>query len=224
MNWLHAAAQAAFSRSAVYLLRLRSERRPDARQARHAPPKLEHLVVEIRAEGVPARGRFDRGVEREAGIVAGVVHRQLLAAGLHCEPFRPTANARRGGATAVGQQVANPFAADHQIEQRQDRRAVPPGQRQPARVFLADQAVLVALDGEGHRPARRNRIHPRPVQHLVGGEDALQILVQQQAAERQDRLILRLVRFGVTPSETRQPAAADRASVAVIFDRLARRM
>lgn len=67
------------------------------RKARHRLPELVQLVELERADGMTPRCRFGAVVQRQAGIVARVMHGQLLAAGVDRVLLGPAANPAGGG-------------------------------------------------------------------------------------------------------------------------------
>ena len=72
--------------------------------------------------------------------------------------------------------------------------AVTPGELQAIRVRFGEDAVLKALDREGHGGAGRYGVQPVQVAQVVLVDEGLHVDIQAHRAKGSQRLILRLVR------------------------------
>ena len=106
-----------------------------------------------------------------------------------------------GGPHAVGQQVSQSLAAGDALDQFDGRRGVAPAQLQAAGILFAQQPLLVGFESEGDVGGRGDGVQPVAVAQVVHEDDAFQVVVEQQAAEAGQRLVLRAVRLqaGVAP-------------------------
>ena len=161
-------------------------------------------------------------MDTELRIVARVVHARLLPADVH-GVFLP-AEAFGSALYPVGQCVAEALAPDHFFDQRQDCLCIAPVKLQPVGLLFRQDTVFIAFDRPGDGIPGGDAVHPRPAQHLVELENGVETSVQQQRTEGFNGLVFGLVRLVEArvfpPANVELPAAAERAGVAVVLDRL----
>jgi len=148
------------------------------------------------------------------------MHGRLLASRLDEKIAGPLADFGGGCPGPVGEPIPDPLAGDHFFDQGHQGFRIPPLQLQTARIFPGKDAIFVAFHRERNRCACGDGIHAGPVEQLVEIKDAVQILVHAQAAQRQNAFVFGLVGAGMLSLFGADPAASQRAGIAMIFDDL----
>ncbi len=147
-----------------------------------AHPKFVHVVIQLCAGGMAARGGVYTGMQPHARVQARVVVCHLLPAGVDGEI--PCARQLLGSALgAISQPCAKTLPCDHLLQQGTDGFRVTPGQFQSTSVFGGDQALFVTLHSKGYAAAGGNGIHTSAVEHLVDFIDKVKVAIQQHGSE-----------------------------------------
>jgi len=168
---------------------------------------------------VAARRGLDGVVDGKARVVAPVVHGQLLAARVHGVLPGAPADAFGSLPDPVGQDIPDALPPDHLLEKCRHGRRVSPRQLEAVRVRFREDPPFPALHRKGDRAPRGDRVHPGPVQHLVHVENAVEIRIHALPAQREDRLVLGLVRLAPPGFRNADAAAAQGAGITVVLRR-----
>jgi hypothetical protein len=96
----------------------------------------------------------------------------------------------RGALDALAEELADALALADQVDELDDRVRIAPLELDAARHLLGDNAVLVALHGEGDDGARRDRIEHVLREELIGERQLLEVVHAAEGARRRQGLVL----------------------------------